>query len=156
MLRLTIYHNIHLTKDQVYDLHNGKNIKVVGVSIPIWFIGKLTSEPANEVFCNYYLKNPKQETPIKILQDGYEISLPYYMGATTTVATAMDNLTNLKSIHSKSAKEVSSKNLLDIIDGGSEFLNYRELDKINVNNKELSIMHYVVINRMQKLQESFC
>jgi hypothetical protein len=156
MLRLTIYHNVHLTKDQVYDLHDGKEIVAVGVSMPIWFVGKLTSEPANEVFCKYYLKNPKQEKPIKILEDGYEITIPHHLGESPDIHEAMENLTKLEKINAKTKKEVSSKNLIDIADGGSEFLNYRELDKVIVNNKELSIMHYVVINRMQKLEESLC
>ena len=70
MLRLTIHHNIHLTREQRYALHNGEDLNVIGVSIPIWLIKKGTSEPANEIFCRYYLKNPKIDTPIKIFDDG--------------------------------------------------------------------------------------
>jgi len=58
MLNLTIQHFIHLARDQRYALHEGIELVVVGVSIPVWFLDKVTSEPAKEVFCRYYLKNP--------------------------------------------------------------------------------------------------
>ena len=160
MLRLTIHHNIHLTREQRYALHNGEDVSVVGVSIPIWFIKKGTSEPANEIFCRYYLKNPKKETPIKILDDGYEISLPYREGKTISINEDewrdlnMKNPSKLEDMYVKTVKEVSSKNILDIEDGGSAFLNYRELNKVMIKNKELNIMHHITINKIENLIDS--
>lgn len=136
MLKLTINHNIYVSREQSYLLHEGKEIIIIGASVPVWFYNKVSSEPAIEVFCKYYIKNPKKETPIKILEDGYEINLPFEK-----------NIIN--------NKEISSKSLLDIRDGGSEFLNYRELNKVLVKDKTLSIMHYVTINRLEKIEKSF-
>jgi hypothetical protein len=136
MLKLTINHNIYVSREQSYLLHQGKEITTIGASVPVWFYNKVSSEPAIEVFCKYYIKNPKKEIPIKILEDGYEINLPF----------------EEKSIDSK---EISSKSLLDICDGGSEFLNYRELNKVLVKDKTLSIMHYVTINRLEKIEKTF-
>ena len=63
MLSIAIHHNIWLTRDQRYAIHDGAEIVVVGVSIPVWVHNnKVTSEPAKEVFCKYYLKNPKQDS----------------------------------------------------------------------------------------------
>jgi hypothetical protein len=135
MLKLTINHNIYVSREQSYLLHQGKEIITIGASVPVWFYNKVSSEPAIEVFCKYYIKNPKKEIPIKILEDGYEINLPF----------------EEKSIDSK---EISSKSLLDICDGGSEFLNYRELNKVLVKDKTLSIMHYVTINRLEKIEKT--
>lgn len=155
MLKLTIYHNIHLTREQIYDLNEGKDIECVGIAVPTWFINKITSEPANEVFCKYYLKNPKKEIPIKILHDGFEITLPYREAKNYNQKHKLlkdDN--DLENMYLRSIKEISCKNLLDPIDGGSGFLNYRELDKVKVRNKELDIMHYVVISKIEQLIES--
>lgn len=155
MLKLTIYHNIHLTRQEIYDLYEGKEIVTVGVAVPTWFINKITSEPANEVFCNYYLKNPKKEIPIRIVSDGYEITLPYREAKKYDTKNKITKSNNdLEDMYLKSIKEISCKNLLDPADGGSGFLNYRELNKIKVRNKELDIMHYIIISRVENLIES--
>ena len=157
MLRLTIHHNIHLTREQRYALHNGEDLNVIGVSIPIWLIKKGTSEPANEIFCRYYLKNPKIDTPIKIFDDGYEISLPYREGKKIYISDKewrelnSNDPEKLEDMYVKTIKEVSSKNILDIKDGGSEFLNYRELNKVMIKKKELNIMHHITINKIENL-----
>jgi len=161
MLRLNIYHNIHLDKNQRYDLHQGKDIRIIGISVPVWFLGKVTSEPAQEVFCNYYIKNPKKEIPIKILSDGYEINLPYRPSSSIEKMSDdewrklnRDDTQKLEKIYDSYKKEVSSKNLLDICDGGSKFLNYRELNKIFVKEKELNIMHHITISDIEELEKS--
>lgn len=160
MLRLTIHHNIHLTKEERYALHQGQEILVIGVSIPVWTIRNITSEPGQEVFCYYHLKNPKTETPIQILNDGYEITLPYREGGIIPLSDEefrnlnYKNPIKLDEIYSKTVKEVSSKNLLDIADGGSELLSYRELNKISIKEKDLQIMHHVSISTIEKLKDS--
>lgn len=160
MLRLTIHHNIHLTKEERYALHEGEEILVTGVSLPIWTNRNITSEPGREVFCNYYLQNPKKEIPIQILEDGFEIVLPYREGSKLEISDedyrilAVKNPKKLEELYSKTLKEVSSKNLLDLQDGGCGFLNYRELNKVVVKGYELQIMHYVAIGTIEKLESS--
>lgn len=160
ILNLNIQHNIHLTREQRYQLHDGVDVEVVGVSIPVWIINNVTSEPVTEVFCKYYLKNPKLEIPIKILKDGYEITIPYRQGKKLEISDeewrdlSFKNPDKLHEMYASLPKEVSTKNLLDLIEGGSEFMNYKELNKIMINDKTINVMHFVTISTIEKLNIS--
>lgn len=160
MLSLTIHHNIYLTKEQRYALHNQEEVLAIGVSIPVWYINKATTEPAKEVFCKYILKNPKTEIPIVILEDGYEISIPYREGTKLDISDdewrrlLREDPDQLENLYRNMIQEVSSRNLLDLKDGGSEHLSYRELNKIKKGEKLLNIMHFVNIDKMEKLTNS--
>lgn len=161
MLSLTIHHNIHLTREQRYSLHEGNDVATIGISVPVWHSEKLTSEPAKEVFCWYYLKNPRKEIPIRILTDGYEICLPYREGQGLTISDEEYRALNthdpdkLRDLLSQTIQEVSSKKLIDMKDGGSGgFLNYRELNKVPRNEGTLSIMHHIVISKVEDLTNS--
>ena len=155
MLALTIHHNIKLTREQRYRLHDGENIEVVGVSVPVWFMGKTTSEPAKEVFCKYLLRNTKKEKPIKILSNGYEITLPNRPGSFPQEITdeewrTMDEYQ--RSVYNAQfVSEVSSINLLDIKDGGSKKMRYREQNKVKNNDEILKIMHYIDIGDINEM-----
>ena len=106
------------------------------------------------------MKNPKIDTPIKIFDDGYEISLPYREGKKIYISDKewrelnSNDPEKLEDMYVKTIKEVSSKNILDIKDGGSEFLNYRELNKVMIKKKELNIMHHITINKIENLIDS--
>lgn len=156
MLALTIHHNIRLTHDERYKLHDGEDIEVVGVSVPVWFLNKATSEPAKELFCKYYLKNPKQEMPIRILEDGYEITLPNRPAKTPRTITNEQwrNLTleQRDEYYDRCVPEVSSRNLLDLPEGNGS-LTYREQNQIKQNGEMMSIMHYVCIASIEKMNE---
>lgn len=161
MLSLSIHHNIHLTKQQRYDLHESKDVITVGVSVPIWYNETMSSEPGKEVFCNYYLKNPKKEIPIHIMDDGYEIAIPYREGTDLGISDEewrhlnMNDPDKLKELYKNQLIEVSSKNLLDIKDGGNGgTMNYREHNKIKKNDQYLNIMHYVCIEPVEILFSS--
>jgi hypothetical protein len=162
MLSLIIHHNIHLNREQRYALHDGKDVQTVGISIPVWYYKNMTSEPAREVFCNYYLKNPKKDVPIEILKDGYEISIPYREGIPLNISNEDWRILNiyhpekLQQLYSQTVEEVSSKNLLDVKDGGSGWLTYREHNKVKIGNKLLNIMHFVCISTIESLIESIC
>jgi hypothetical protein len=161
MLSLTIHHNIHLTKEQRYALHEGKEVSLIGLSVPVWYANKMTSEPAKEIFCRYYLKNPKKDIPIQILEDGYEISIPYREGTKLEISDEEWRFLNqhdpdkLEAMYKKQIQEVSSRNLLDVKDGGNGgTMSYREHNKIKKGEGFLSIMHFVSIDTMEKLLES--
>lgn len=157
MLSLAIHHNIHLTRDQRYALHAGDVVETIGVSVPVWFMNKLTSEPAKEVFCKYKLKNPKKDVPIRILSTGYEISIPYREGTKLEISDEewrdlnMNNKEKLEEMYKGLVQEVSSKNLLDIKDGGTGHLVYREHNKVKQGDDVLSIMHFVCMSAMEDL-----
>jgi len=160
MLNLTVQHLIHLSKSQRYAIHSGIELVVVGVSVPVWYMDKVTSEPAKEVFCKYYLKNTREDTAILIREDGFEITLPYRQGKGLEITDEewkelkFKNPEKLELMYQNCVQEVSSKNLLDIGDGGSRHMSYREHNKLKEPERTLNIMHFVQIENMDKLVNS--
>ena len=160
MLNLTIQHMIHLTREQRYAVHEGIELVVQGISIPIWFMDKVTSEPAKEVFCRYYLKNLKGDIPVQIKNDGFEISLPFRPGKKMDLTDEQWRELNLRNpeklelMYKNTPSEVSSINLLDLKDGVSGRLMYREHNKLKQNDKLLNVMHFIQIGDMQTLLDS--
>jgi len=157
MITLAIYHGIHLNREERYALHAGHEITTVGVSIPIWFKGKVTSEPCKEVFCRYVIRNPKKDMPIQILQNGYEIPIPYREGYTPTMSdeewrkTNMEAPEKLEQFYGRFIPEVSSVSLLDPCDGGTGSLAYREQNKVKREKYEVTIIHYVCFDSRERL-----
>ena len=151
---------IHLTRDQRYAVHEGIEIVVQGVSIPIWFMNKVTSEPAKEIFCRYYLKNPREDIAIQIKEDGFEICLPFRPGKKLDLTDeqwrelSLKNPEKLDHLYQNTPAEVSSKNLLDLKDGGSGRLMYREQNKLKQNDKLLNVMHFIQIGDAEVLMGS--
>lgn len=160
MLNLGIEHFIWLTKPQRYALHNGVDLVVVGASIPVWSLNKITSEPAREVFCHYYLKNTQEDTPIRILEDGYEIVIPYREGKPLEVSDEewrqlnFQNPEMLEKLYKQRITKVSSDFLLDVSDGGCGSMSYREANKLRNGDTTLNIVHYVNIHDMEQLTSS--
>lgn len=76
----------------------GESVWCLGVCTPVWFERGSTSEPAEEVFVNYLLRVTSGEKPVRVLPSGFEITVP-----------------------SDKASAV-----LDVRDGGSGFLNYKQ------------------------------
>jgi hypothetical protein len=161
MLSLAIHHVVHLNKEQRYALHQGQEITVVGVSISTWVSeNRVTSEPGKEVFCKYYLKNINREYPIQILQDGYEINLPRREGTVPPLndddwrRLNREDPAKLEAIYRKCQKQAKSLNLLDIVDGGSGCLHFREHDIIQREGERLNLIHFVSIFDMADLTEN--
>jgi hypothetical protein len=160
MLNLTIQHIIHLTEKQRYALHEGIELVTVGVSVPVWFMNNVTSEPAKEIFCNYYLKNDKQEVPIKIRSDGYEICLPYRAGSSLDISDdewrqlSNSNIDLLDDLYSRCIGEVSSVNLLNNKDGGCKYMAYREQNVLQKGEKRIQVTHFVKIADIEELINS--
>ena len=160
MFSIAINHNIWLTRDQRYSLHEGNTIVVVGVSLPVWvFKDKKTSEPAKEIFCKYHLKK-SDESPIKILEDGYEITIPTREGTLPKISDEewrdlnQNDPDKLEDMYRKCQNECNTKNLLDIKDGGSEYLNFREHNKISIDNELINFIHFVEVSNIEVLIDS--
>ena len=103
----------------------------------------------------------KKELPVLILQDGYEIAIPYRPGK--VVKPLSDEEWRYLSFHKpdvleawykEQVYEVSSRNLLDTPDGGSAHLSYREHNRIKKDGTMLSIIHFVSIDDMETLNDS--
>ena len=117
---LTVAHHIFLTKEQRDNLYKGEQIDVVGVSMPVWFKDNVSSEPANEIFCKYNLKPTEFIIHINHNEEGYEIQIPK------------------KSYNPKTGKDnpVTVKNILDIKNGGCEWLAFRQFNVVKKNKKD--------------------
>lgn len=157
-LTLAVHHLIYLNREQRYKLHAGEQIKVVGVSVPVWFIGENSTEPAREVFCNYYLSNPKGDYPIGIRKDGYSVSLPHKPAPPKPDVTDEQWFKFTKEEREKYEEQVkpafTSENLLDYQDGGSKFLYYREHNKIKHEGRWLTMIHFIQIADIEELENS--
>ena len=161
MLHLAITHNIHLSKEECYKLHEQQEVQTISVSIPVWHSGLVTSEPAKEVFCQYILRNTQQDIPVQILKEGYLVHLPYRPANEVKPLTDeewrflnMNDQEKLRDYYRSQKPEVSAKNLLDLKDGGSGCLMYREHNTVNNDGKQLNLMHFVNIRRDDHLIES--
>jgi len=75
-LSLSISHHLFLTKEQRHTLNEGGIAETIGASIPVWFYKKTTSEPAEEIFCQYVVTNIKTRPCIISDVNGYTINLP--------------------------------------------------------------------------------
>ena len=163
MLNLAIQHVIHLTRNQRYALHDGICLVVTGLSVPVWYLDKDTSEPAREIFCKYYLKNAKEDHAIEVKPDGYELTLPFREGKGLEISDddwrelKMKNPDKLEHMYEQCLQEVSSKNLLDVTDGGGTYLSYREHNEITQKDgSKLHMVHFVQMYDISQLQESLC
>lgn len=129
MATLTITHYIYLTNEQRYNLHFGENIEVIGVCVPVWFHRGTTSEPAQEIFCKYLIKNEKPGNAISLLEEGFSINLPQN-------------------------KEGLSQDLLDIKDDGKEKLVFRQYNKFFKGPHKMNIVHFIEIKSDELLKET--
>jgi hypothetical protein len=144
---LCVSHNIFLTKEQRYSLYEGNNIEVVGVSVPVWFYNKNeTNEPAIEVFCKYFLKceNKSFQKNIEISEEGYEIKL-YKNNIFNGVSNKIKKYFKIKENNMPTAKS-----LLDIKDGGSEWLDFKVYD----STEYINIIHSIEIQKIENLFKS--
>lgn len=159
MFTLSIQHNIFLTHKERYNIHQQKDVDTIGVSIPVWHLENKTSEPGKEVFCNYYLRNPRKEIPIKIMKDGYLLCLPHRIPTRQQREIENEewvkmNQEQREAYYTAMPREMSSASLLDVQDGGSETLMYRESNTVKSGDKFMKIVHYVHIFDMKYLTRS--
>lgn len=142
MATLTISHYIYLTKKQRYDLHEGHEVNILGVSVPVWFDKGSTSEPAKEVFCKYKLTNEKLNQAIIANEEGYHINLPQKQD----LSNQFDSVLNFKI--------PTSDKLLDTKDGGVESLEFRQYNKIHKDEYHFNVVHFVEIKPHELLLET--
>lgn len=155
MLTLVVSHTIGLTKDERYKLNSGEEVDVIGTSVSVWFEKGNTSEPANEVFVKYKLKNEKQSYPVKTTGDGFEINMPQ---ANPEAEAEIKELPKADlDLLGVNTEFPTAKNLLDIKDGGSEFLQFRQLARSSLivdgqkTKIPLNIVHCVELRPIEDI-----
>ena len=147
MATLTISHYIYLTREQRYKLHEGESIEVTGISIPVWFHRGTTSEPAQEVFCKYKLTNEPIDKSIGFMDEGYNINLPQKLElGSDEVPKEVQNIV--------AVQLGTSERLLDLKDGGAEWLEFRRYDKIKKGNHDFNVVHFVEIKPEDLLRDT--
>jgi len=141
-LHLAVSHLIFLTKEQRYKLHEGETVDTTGVSVPVWFWGGNTSEPAMEVFCKYHITNQKTDNTICLMNGGYEINIP--QEDTPRVPVEEEGT---------SKGTITSKNLLGIKDGGSEWLEYKVFKKLRAQGVDqiINMVHSIEMKSWERL-----
>lgn len=138
MQTLIISHLLYLNKDQRYRLHSGEPIETVGVSVPVLFEKGSTSEPAKELFCKYTLTNEPPNKGIVPTEQGYILNLPQKIVAETKTNEEKLKLDALN-------KVPTSENILDVRDGGHQYLHFKQYNKIHFSNIEMNIVHIIDI-----------
>jgi hypothetical protein len=133
-LTLTIAHNVFLTKEQRYGLFDGNTVEVIGVSVPVWYYNGTTSEPATEVFCAYKLIPDEKKFYVNYTKNSYELLLSKNSYATEGTTETL-----------------SLRNLLDLKDGGINWLAFRQFNKIKKNKKDINMVHFVEIKPIQDI-----
>jgi hypothetical protein len=158
MLTLVVTHNIGLTKEERYKLSQGELVEVTGISVPVWFDKGNTSEPANEVFVSYKLTNQLEPYPIKTTKTGYEINMPQRnLNAEEEIKKIPEAILQVLGINKAFP---SAKNLVDVKDGGTEFLQFRQFSRSHLivdgekTQTPLSIIHCVEIKPIEDLTDS--
>jgi hypothetical protein len=160
IVTLSVSHSLFLTEKQRYDLHQGKTIKVIGVSMPVWFFKGSTSEPAEEVFCKYTLNNKKGNAYVQATKNNtYIINLPQVPDDYKEGILSNEQWRKMtggeKSLWYKSNPiPLSSKKLLNTKDGGCQSLSFQIQHEINVDNTKSNIIHFVLIKKIEELNES--
>jgi hypothetical protein len=118
---LTIAHNLFLTTEERYELRKPlTEVETIGICLPVWVNGMVTSEPAEEIYCRYRLRN--------FTSPGIDV-----------VFTNVDGFTI--SLGDKSIWD----GIVDIKDGGCGSIYLSHQGKIVQNETEMLVIHYINI-----------
>jgi len=156
---LSIMHNIFLTKKERYALHEGKKIKTIGVSLPVWFHKGSTSEPAEEVFCKYAIINEAGIQPLQAKKSGYIINVPqlpedYEPRSLSDEKWRKMSPKERATWYNDNPVPTSSKNLLDLVDFGSQHLSFKITQDATESEAKFNILHFIIIQDQKVLEES--
>jgi len=158
---LAIAHYLHLTKDERYRWAAGEVFDAVGVSVPTWFYKGASSEPAIEVFCKYKLLTATDGIFMKHTNEGYEVTIPQKPAqeAQPLPEDIWNSLTEQQQDewHAQNTSQMPClRNLLDIRDGGSAYLTFRQFSKVRKNKKVLNVIHFMEIKDISELLQTLC
>lgn len=156
-MKLLVSHNLFLSKEQRYKWHDGEDLEVVGVSVPVWINGQKTSEPASEIFTKYQLRSEGEKISLKAKRKYYEINIPKVaVCEKPKIPEFLWNLLPQKDQDKlrEMTTGLSLKNLLDLRDGGSACLAFKTNARITKNKKKVDATHFIEIKDMSELLDS--
>ena len=135
---LIINHVLYLTPEQRMGLLQDKTpAQVVGVNVPVWFNQGKSSEPAQEVFCQYTVTNEPQDMVVATLPTGYRINLPQTKPSTEEEARMLD-----------------VKKLGNSEQGGSGWFMFKQFQTVKQENRALQILHYIELRDLEYFLDS--
>jgi hypothetical protein len=146
MPTLVIAHNIFLTREERYNLQKGEPLEVVGVNVPVWLHKKVSSDIPQEVFCKYRLYNEGKNKAIVVTSNGYTITIP------KEKPKEVENVP--PAILEGLGIREGGTCLLDIKDGGSEWMEFKQYNKMIQKDKTFYIAHFVEIKPIEVLMET--
>ena len=161
-LTLSIIHHVFLTREERYKLIKGHPVETVGVNSPIWSSNDFTTEPAEEIFCKYTLVNDGTTTiypsgTVERCQDGYLVTVP----SKAKAFRRPNNETWRKMLPEEREQWYESHNsppnfkkLLDIKDGGAEYLRFQFHKTMRYKEHEVNVFHYIEIKDIGILNDS--
>lgn len=124
---LTIAHNLFPSRDERYSFADGDmEVSMVGICLPVWVSGAVTSEPAEEIYCRYRLRNylTPGEQSVHVNSDGFSISL---------------------------ADKSLWDSIKDVKDGGTGSIYLTHQGNITNNGIEILVVHYINIQDISVL-----
>lgn len=153
LIVFTVSHNIFLTREERYLIHDGKSVETTGIAIINEFSSNDKEEKQEilkEIFCKYVISYCKENVPVQITSEGFVVKIPHRPKKTIVELTDEDflklNSREYNNLFKKNTSEISSKNLLDLKDGGDESLIYRERYKGVLGNKKILQTHHFQIS----------
>lgn len=152
MLTISVLHKIFLTREERYALHEGHAVRVIGTSVPTWFDGDNNSEPSQEIFCEYTLMNCPGSRPVTPIQSGYTIHLPQGNELMPKMVNPVSGTTSQEMM-----KPPTSANLLDLNDGGSQSLHFKQYTKLRTNQEQpqlVNLLHFVEIEDISVVENT--
>jgi len=157
MLKLSIMHTIFLKQEEVNKLNSNQNVSVIGICLPVWSFNKNSSEPAEEVFCEYEIQN-NEFKPIEILKNKYKIYLPDYCHK-MNIELTKKQFNNLSDIDKSLCVNVENKFVLTkqpiLLEKDEDCIFFKQYEKIKNLDKIKLIEHIVQIRKMKYLYDSF-
>lgn len=150
MLTISVLHKIFLTKEERYALHQGHAVRVMGISVPTWFIGDKTSDPSQEIFCEYTIVNNKAGSrPVTPAAKGYTIFLPQTHETMPKVVNPFQGTASEERV-----RPPTSFNLLDMKDGGCESINFKQYTRLKLKGELVNLLHFVDIEDTSVLDKT--
>lgn len=152
---LIVSHTIFLNKEEIERLFSGLSVRTIGCSVPVWFQKGTTSEPAEEVFAQYYISTKKSKLEAKTFDAWYKINIPKLTADYEPPERIPDDLWREMPIiereiwYDNNTKPISVDDLMDAPLGGN-YLKFKHLEKLEYT----TIVHFVEINTVERLMES--
>ena len=123
--------------------------------------GDVTTEPAAEFFCKYDIENDNNKNAeIKRIKKGFSINIPQIPKGYVKQELSDEKWRKMSpqettNWYNKNPTPPSGKNLLNIKDGGGQYLSFKHIVKTKNNKGDaVYLAHFIKIQDIKILEES--